>query len=524
MMTQHPDSASRYVSVRDEPAEAIDALTPQPVGLGLEEVMVDYEGKLTPYHQTAEIALGLRERGLVPGRDIRVTPRIPSSGKETVFHQLMALMSVIESNYQMSSGGEGSIFEVVVPMVETAGELVDVRRRIEDVIELGHKEFGIPRDPDAVQVIPLVEEVPELLAAGRMVSEYLDRAGEAGYGVRDLRLMLGRSDSAMVYGMVPSILAAKVAISDCYQAVAGRCAVHPILGGGVLPFRGHVSLGNLEQLAGDFPGVRTITVQSGLRYDCGSEAARQVALRAGSLFAGGEPLSFEREQRDEITAFVGIFTRHYLESFALMMDPLIALSDLIPPRRDRLARKSAVGYARDAAQPAKLASFISDAEIAGRLAAVAVPAAENLPRAISFTGALYSIGLPPEFIGTGRGLAEIEQRYGRKGRERLLDYHPGLVSDLEQAARFANLETAAGHLAPELMEQLRMDFSLVEEHLGVRPGPLDRDDQRYNLLLETLQPMMRQLVSGDDWGGETADRELVAEWICRLGRLRGSLG
>ena len=214
MMTQHPDSASRYVSVRDEPSEAIDALTPQPVGLGLEEVMVDYEGKLTPYHQTAEIALGLRERGLVPGRDIRVTPRVPSAGKETVFHQLMALMSVIESNYQLSSGGEGAITEVVVPMVETAAGLLDVRRRIEDVIDLGHKEFGIPRDPDSVQVIPLVEEVPELLMAGRVVSEYLKQAAAAGYGVNDLRVMLGRSDSAMIYGMVPSILAVKVAITQ----------------------------------------------------------------------------------------------------------------------------------------------------------------------------------------------------------------------------------------------------------------------------------------------------------------------
>ncbi|MEK7816657.1 MAG: phosphoenolpyruvate carboxylase, partial [Actinomycetota bacterium] len=161
MMTQHPDSASRYVSVRDEPMEAIDALTPQPIGLGMEEVMVDYEGKLTPYHQTAEITLGLLERGLVCGRDVMVTPRVTSATKETAFHQLMALMSVIESNYQLqSSESGGAISEVIVPMVESADELIAVRRRIEDVIELGHKEFGISRDPAAVQVIPLIEEVP----------------------------------------------------------------------------------------------------------------------------------------------------------------------------------------------------------------------------------------------------------------------------------------------------------------------------------------------------------------------------
>jgi phosphoenolpyruvate carboxylase len=161
MMTQHPDSASRYVSVRDEPQEAIDALTPQPIGLGLQEVMIDYEGKLTPYHQTAEITLGLLERGLVPGRDVLVTPRIPNASRETAFHQLMALMSVIESNYQLQQAeGGGAIHEVIVPMVATSKELVAVRRRIEDVIELGHKEFGMPRDPNAVQLIPLIEEVP----------------------------------------------------------------------------------------------------------------------------------------------------------------------------------------------------------------------------------------------------------------------------------------------------------------------------------------------------------------------------
>lgn len=527
MMTQHPDSASRYVSVRDEPREAIDALTPQPIGLGLEEVMVDYEGKLTPYHQTAEIALGLVERGLVPGRDVMVTPRISSATKETVFHQLMALMSVIESNYQLaSSGSQGAIREVIVPMVETASELVDVRRRIQDVIELGHKEFGGSLDPDAVQVVPLIEEVPELLTAGRFLGEYLDHASASGYAVPYLRLMFGRSDSAMVYGMVPSVLSVKIAISDCCRMGSERgIEVHPIFGGGTLPFRGHVSLDNLERLAADFAGIRTVTVQSGLRYDCGSEAARQVAIKADELLHGVTPLSYSAAERDELTTLVGIFTRHYLDSFSQLLPTVIGLSELMPRQRDRLARKSAVGYARAAAQPDKLAKEIADPEISSIIASIEPARASNLPRAISFTGALYSIGLPPEFLGTGRGLSEVFERYGKDGLDRLHEFYPGLRADLTRAASFANLETAATHLPESLSDQIRADFAAVTEHLGIDFGTAAADERRYHVLLETVQPMLRQMVSSDeDWGGEAADHDLVTEWICRLGRLRGSLG
>jgi phosphoenolpyruvate carboxylase len=527
MMTQHPDSASRYVSVRDEPREAIDALTAQPIGLGLEEIMVDYEGKLTPYHQTAEIALGLLERGLVPGRDVLVTPRIPSATKETVFHQLMALMSVIESNYQLSSSdSDGAIREVIVPMVETASELVDVRRRVQDVVELGHKEFGITRDPNAIQVIPLIEEVPELLSAGRFLGEYLDRVAESGYEIPYLRVMLGRSDSAMVYGMVPSVLAVKIAISDCCALGRERSIdVYPIFGGGVLPFRGHVSLDNFERLTSDFAGVRTVTVQSGLRYDCGSEAARQVAIKAAEQLPGLPPLAYSAGQRDELTALVGIFTRPYLESFNTLLPTVIALSELLPRQRDRLARKSAVGYARAAAHPDKLAAEIADETIAAVIAAIEPAAANNLPRAISFTGALYSIGLPPEFIGTGRGLAEVVERSGQEGLSRLLQLYPGLHADLVCAARYANLETAANHLPETLMAQIATDFDLVSRHLEIEIGPATAEDRRYHVLLETVQPLLRQLTAGEEeWGGEAADHDLVTEWICRLGRLRGSLG
>ena len=197
----------------------------------------------------------------------------------------------------------------------------------------------------------------------------------------------------------------------------------------------------------------------------------------------------------------------------------------MPRQRDRLARKSAVGYARAAAQPEKLAAEIDDAGISAAIGAIEPATANNLPRAISFTGALYSIGLPPEFIGTGRGLAEVAEHLGDEGVSRLLQLYPGIRADLAQAARFANMESAAAYLPDGLREQVEADFEEVSGRLGIEIGPASADDRRYHVLLETVQPMMRQMVSSDEeWRGEAADHDLVTEWICRLGRLRGSLG
>lgn len=528
MITQHPDSASRYVPIQEEPEEAVRALLPPPEGLGADEVMVDFEGKLTPYHQPSQIVMGLLERGLVPGRDVFVTPRIPSAGKETVFRQLMALMSLVETNVQAAErGATQAVREVIVPMCETPQELLADRRRVASVIELAHKEFGLPNDPDLIRLIPLVEGVPELLNIDKLFGGYLSATGLKG----PFRYLLGRSDPALSYGLVPAVLAGKVAMAKA-EAVGETFGVEmaPIFGAGALPFRGHVTVANLEGVVRTFPGLRTLILQSALRYDHGEDAARKVAAFARERLAQ-PPGATERPPRyspaelAEIYNFIAIFTRHYLETFAEIIGPVCRLSDIMPKQRDRLARFSPVGYARDMARPDKLAEMIPDPDLADELRHVDTRLNAPLPRAITFTASLYTIGLPPEFIGTGRGLTEVRDRYGEDGLAALERYYPTLRTDLAFAGRFLHLEAAQSFFPRDAAAALTWDVRGVRETLGLSLGPESPEDEFYLTLVETTKPILKHYLGlGRELLADADEARLVTDWIIRMGKMRGSLG
>ena len=112
----------------------------------------------------------------------------------------------------------------------------------------------------------------------------------------------------------------------------------------------------------------------------------------------------------------------------------------------------------------------------GKELSASMPAEDlNLPRAIKFTGALYSIGLPPEFIGTGTALEEARKSWG-SARERLLKKY-FLPSDLLCIRYLTNVASRFFQAClKETAKTLSDTFSLNQ------PEP------SYRILPEMMQP------------------------------------
>ncbi|OKY78260.1 MAG: Phosphoenolpyruvate carboxylase [Candidatus Methanohalarchaeum thermophilum] len=530
MVTQHPDSATKYTPIQDEAEEGLDSLKKEEdSGLGSEEYMVDYEGKMTPYHQVSQIVMEiLEETDLTPGEDVFITPRIPSATQETVFRQLMTLMSIMEANYQASRYIDNlSVFEVIHPMTAEASELIDVRSRFKYVSKLSKKEFNMPKDFH-IHLIPLIEEVPELLNIGDILEKYVDGCKkELDIDVNRLRVMLGRSDPALSYGMMPATLSVKSAISECYKLGEKKDVnVAPIYGAGALPFRGHVMPDNSENVIKEFAGSKTVTIQSGVRYDIGKKETKQLIKDLREGLPKQDPLYYNDKEMEEIRNLIGVFTKHYLKTFYQIIENVKKISDLMPNQRDRLARKGPMGYARDVPMPSDIAEVTTNDKLKKELRDLQLKELPELPRAIKFTASLYTLGLPPEFIGTGRGLKEAEKTLGTKVVERLLeDYYPSIKDDMKFAARFVNLKLAREFFPESAVKEVDNDIKTLMNYIDFEIGPKTKKDERYLTLMETIKPVVKQVAEDKKIIlSEESEKEMLNNGIKKMGKLRGSLG
>jgi phosphoenolpyruvate carboxylase len=531
MATQHPDNADRYITIQEEPEEAILACLNQSVGgLGIHEVMIDFEGKMTPYHQTSQVALGLIQKGLKLGEDVFITPRIPNAKKEPVFRQLMSMMSLVETNILSYESNKGqSIYETIVPMIESGEEMLQIQERINSVIELGNKNYDIQFEPYSIRLIPLIESVPALVDVDIILSTYLSDLKENQVTPDHLRVMFARSDSAMSYGLMSSVLAVIIAISKLTKvANEFNIEISPILGCGALPFRGHLDLKNVDRILHTYAGIRTFTIQSGMRYDHGPNETKKLVQKLNDEAQYTQARVYSKEEISLLKEMIAIFTKHYMHTFTELIIPLEKITQLIPKNRDRLSSsRTGLEYVREIAHMDEIASMTQDENLKSELRSINTNIHCAVPRAISFTAALYTIGLPPEFIGVGRGIEEIIAKFGNEGLNFLLSVYPQIKHDLNFALKFMNQKVAKGVLDESIREMYRKDVELAIHHLNLKVmNEEDREEAFYHTLLKSIRPILLHNLGKqkDMFDNQEEEMKILKDWIVKLGKLRGSLG
>jgi phosphoenolpyruvate carboxylase len=445
MSTQHPDNVNvpffatgPELGGDDEVQEAYYAFS----HLGCDEQMWDVEGKevdafvvkklLTRYEPYfAEHRLG---------RDLFLTLRVPNPTVEkaeakVLLETLESIPRSFDASRLVFGDDIAPIFQVILPMTASSKCIDRVFHYYRDFIVARQRRPFFADDitiadwigefrPERIDVIPLFEDLPHLATADAITEEYL-----AGKEATHQRVFLARSDPAMNYGIVSAVLLTKIALARLARLEErSGVAIHPILGAGSAPFRGNLAPPNVTRVAEEYPSVETFTVQSAFKYD---HAPAEVtgAVRYLRDRATRPAHEMDEEACHELTARYSAEYQRQIRELA----PLInSAARFIPSRRKRKLHVGLFGYSRSIGET-------------------------RLPRAISFTAALYSVGVPPELLGlsalTPRDVELVRSMY------RHFD------ADLRDALRFCDPESP--YLPPEVraaVEALGLERSIDGEH------------------------------------------------------------
>lgn len=496
MATQHPDNATApywetdgdgFVSVAEELVECISAYR----DLGVDEYMWDWEGKYADEAVADRLFTEYYDfcRKARIGKDAFLTFRVPNIWHEKGYGLLRALMVILTSE-DFSSDlkfRHRPLFEVILPMTETAEQLMYIQRSFRKLAQFKHETFShhIGNNTDYLEIIPLVESVSGQLEIGTLLSKYVrlhkkEFARKPAY----IRPFLARSDPAMVSGLLATVLANKIALAEL-KAFSHKTGVktYPIIGVGSLLFRGGLSPETVLEFVKQYPGVRTVTIQSAFRYDFALPTVKRAIAMLKKILPKTKAAAVSPTDSVQLKKLISRSEAIYQATLAGLVPSMRLVFAAVPRRRERRQHIGFLSYGRQMGATA-------------------------LPRAINFTAAFYSLGVPPELIGAGRFLASLSPAEF----ELVQKYYIHLKQDFERVGHFFN-RNAMNRLVKSspAWKQVAEDVRLVEEKLGITFGPKTRREQLHANLAEQLWIVRR-------------DRQKAAELIVETGRLRKSLG
>ena len=445
MSTQHPDNVNQpffaedpQLSGEDEIQEAYYAFS----HLACDEQMWDCEGKEVDDYVVKKLLT--RYEGFFRnnrlGEDIFITLRVPNP---TVEHdEAKILLETLESIPRSFDAAKlfygddiAPIFEVILPMT-TSPKCVDrIYRYYADFVvgkqNMHFKKGDIPiRDwigefqPETINVIPLFEDMDTMLNAHEITRTYLQDKK-----LTHQRVFLARSDPSMNYGLVSAVLLNKIALKRLHKmSQETGVEIYPIMGVGSAPFRGNMRPDTVDKVANEHPSAHTFSIQSAFKYD-NPHSEVVAAIKKLKQREKGTPRELDEERCIDIAQR---YSEEYQKQVEVLAPMIIELAKYVPTRRKRKLHIGLFGYQRSMR-------------------------GISLPRVITFTAALYSVGLPPEILGLN-ALTKDDISF-------LKSTYLNCTDDLKDALQYLNPDSP--YLTKELagvIEAFPIDFEVDKQH------------------------------------------------------------
>jgi phosphoenolpyruvate carboxylase len=448
MSTQHPDNVNppffaedTELGGEDEVQEAYYAFS----HLGCDEQMWDYEGKEVDASVVKKLLTKHESffKRRILGRELFITLRVPNPTVEKA--EAKILLETLESIPRSFDAARlfyrreiPPIFEVILPMTASYECLNRVYSYYHDFVvgkqsrpfksgDITIAEWIGDFRPDSINVIPLFEDMEHMLDAHNIVREYL-KDKKLAYQ----RVFLARSDPAMNYGLISAVLLNKIALQRLQKLSQEiSVAMYPIVGVGSAPFRGNLRPETVERVGKEYPSAYTFTIQSAFKYDNPPDQVRRAIEKLRERRVSG-PQEVD-EQR--CLTLIDKYCRAYQNQLVSLASIINAMAKYIPSRRKRKLHIGLFGYPRS---------------VEGI----------TLPRVITFTAALYSLGVPPEVLG----LNALDRSDLRFVKEVYLNFE----EDLRDSLKYLNPNSP--FLSVDIKKKLKgylIDLQLDKEHKEV---------------------------------------------------------
>jgi phosphoenolpyruvate carboxylase len=485
LSTQHPDNATvpffaegDVIEGEDEIQEAYYAYS----HLGADEQMWDFEGKEGDEYAVKKLLSRFEGYFLDSkmGGDVRLTVRGPNPDVEDA--EAKILLEILESIPRSYDAAElfyeqydepvvPPIFEVIVPMVTDADQLNAIHEYYEEfVVGKAEKQLWNGRtvaewigdfNPERINVIPLIEDRENMLAADEIVRGYAGRRD-----VDSQRVFLARSDPALNYGSLSADLINKISMQRLYDVGEElEIDIYPMFGAGSAPFRGNLSPTTVESTLAAWPEVETYTVQSAFKYDYPVDTVRD-AVETLRDAPASEPA--ERIDEERALEVVDAVEEVYSEQVETVAPTVNRIAEYTPKRRARKLHVGLFGYSREVGET-------------------------QLPRAITYTATLYSVGLPPTLLGLA-GLSEDDVAFVEEA-------FPHFLETLADAAQYYN---------PRSLEVLPLEEERVTAGLDLVDVEPDREHREATD--DVIDALQRE------------DADAIRAGIVRAARIRQFLG